>query len=164
MSSTFLFTFLLFYVFYFLFLLTVFIDCFHFGGHFFGCSLGFFLVFLLLAKFFCLFGIVFIICLGLCFFIYFFPFSLTMPCSLQALSSPGRSWALVSRVRALILRYWSAGQFPDSGNINWHVLPGGIYLDITTQLQRPAGTSPGHLTASNHRDNNTVPTISRQAA
>lgn len=164
------------YVFYILFLLaySLLID-FILEVRFWLFSWVFSWIFVLFCLLTCLF---FIICLGLCFFflagggggglcfcIYFFPFSPTMPCSLQALGSLGRSWALVSRVGALSLRYWSAGKVPDSGNINWHVLPEGIYLDITTQLQLSAGTSAaGHLTPSNQRDNNTVPTISRQAA
>lgn len=158
----FLFTFWLFYVFYILFLLaySLLID-FILEVRFWLFSWVFSWIFVLFCLLTCLF---FIICLGLCFFIYFFPFSPTMPCSLQALGSLGRSWALVSRVGTLSLRYWSAGEVPDSGNINWHVLPEGIYLDITTQLQMSAGTSAGHLTPSNQRDNNTVPTISRQAA
>lgn len=89
----------------------------------FGCSLGFFLgfcfvLFVDLFVFYNLSWALFLFFSGRGWgggFVSVFTFSLFSNHAMQLAGSwsLGRSWALVSRVGALSLRYWSAGKVPD---------------------------------------------------
>lgn len=94
--------------------------------------LGFFLIFVLFCLLTCLF---FIICLGLCFFflagggglcfcIYFFSLFSNHAMQLAGSWFPRQELGLGLQGGSTELKILECWKVPDSGNINWHVLPG----------------------------------------
>ena len=98
--------------------------------------------------FVCLFSFFFVCCyhccclfllfvLGFVCFVFFFFFSFFSGCTVW-LGSPAKDQAWAARVGVLNPGRWTTREFPSLGNINRHVLSGGIHLDTKTHLHPTA--------------------------